>query len=572
MRTRGIITKLLLSAVFSVTAISVCMAAQTPDSLKTSYGFSVRTNLVWAAAAEPNAGFEIPVGEHVTVGANGGLKAWPRWMPWDWDYSNATHWRNFAVVPELRYYLGQIYDGLFAGTDFIYTHFNVGDIDFPFGMYSEASDYRLQGAYWAAGVFAGYAWWPLDHWRFEVEAGISAGLAAYDRFDCPHCGTKLGQERKPAVVPKLGVNVAYNPVGKEEMARRRKARSGGNVSVNNIVLSGTDTITVLSPPVAFVVHLKDVEAPQSTGDSLSRENHWVIPIEKYRPLDHLTRPGTDSVQYVNFKLNDSQLIPDYRSNARVLSQLEKAILRIKADARTDEMLISIVGLASIDGPQALNDTLSKKRAMAVADYLSLKTGISRRFFETLGKGEAWDWFKDQLEAIPGGGEGLTAEQVATLLDIIENEPDADLRERRMRADASLYRILQTSLLENQRNSGYIRVYYHTAPHQPTEQFNGKIYDLIKAKRYHDAVRAIQDSPELMERAKDNPEAMNAYGVALYFTALDNKDTEQEHQAIELIRTAARNGSEAASQNLEETSVYSAARKEYEAWLEAMKEE
>ena len=226
-----------------------------------------------------------------------------------------------------------------------------------------------------------------------------------------------------------------------------------------------------------------------------------------------------------------------------------------------------MGLASIDGPQALNDTLSRKRSMAVADYLSQRTGVSRKFFETIGKGEAWDWFKDQLEAIPDGGEGLSAEQVATLLDIIYNEPDADARERRIRADVSLYRALETSLLENQRNSGYIRIYYHMAPDQPTEQFNGKVYNLIKSKRYHDAVRSIQESPELMERAKDNPEAMNAYGIALYFSALDKNDANQEREAIELLKTAARRGSEAASQNLEGTAVYSAARKEYQAWVD-----
>ena len=43
-----------------------------------SEDWNLRTNLLWAATAEPNLGFELAVGEHWTVGGNFGLKAWPR--------------------------------------------------------------------------------------------------------------------------------------------------------------------------------------------------------------------------------------------------------------------------------------------------------------------------------------------------------------------------------------------------------------------------------------------------------------------------------------------------------------
>lgn len=556
----------IVTSAFLAALALICSASplQDADSLKTGYGISVRNNLAWDLASEPNVGFEVPVGEHVTVGGNAALKSWPRWTPWDWDNKTIDrHWRNFAVVPEVRYYLGQVYDGWFAGADFLYTHFNVGDIDFPFGMYPDASDFRLQGAFWAGGVFAGYAWWPWQHWRLELEAGVAAGLAAYDKYTCAHCGTKLPQERKPAVVPKIGVNIAYNTVGKDEVAQRR-ARRG------NIVLSGTDTITVLNPPVVFTVHLKDVVPPETSGDMLSHEEPWVIPIEKYRPLDYLTRPGKDSIQYVTFKLNDSKLLPEYKSNARVLDQLVKTITRIRDDESVDELLISIVGLASIEGRQGLNDTLSVSRSMAVADYLNRETGVSRRFFETMGKGEAWDWFRNQLEAIPDGGEGLTAQQVRKLLGIIYDEPDPDRREALIRADAPLYKALE-SLLEDQRNSGYIRIYYHNAPDKVTERFNSDVMGLVKGKRYHDAVRLIKADPELEKRVQSDPEAANAYGMALYFTALDNRDADAEARAIAIVRQAAKDGSHAAQENLEGIETYGPARKEYEAWLDAMKE-
>lgn len=551
-----------LLALLSVSRLGVHAAPVPADSLRWE-GMSIRTNLLWDAAAEPNIGLEFPVGDHWSVGANAGIKAWPRWLAWDWDSSKPAHWRNFAVVPEVRYYLDQVYKGFFAGADFIYTHFNVGAVKFPFNMYPETADSRVQGSYWAGGLFAGYAWWPFQHWRFELEAGVAAGLAAYDRFDCDHCGSKTGEIRKPAVVPKLGLNVAFNPVRRDEAERRRAAR--------RLVHSGTDTLTVLSAPVAFVVELKDAEGPESAGDRLAKEKPWVIPITAYRPLDYLTRPGKDSIQYVIFPVGSAGLDRQLDRNAEVLDQLQSAIETIRDDETTDEILVSIVGLSSIEGPRAQNDTLSVHRARAVADYLNARTFVSRKFFETIGKGEAWDWFKDQLEAITDGGEGLTKEEVSWLLNLVYHEKDADVRERQLRARPALYKKVVNTLLKDQRNAGYIRVYYSNKPDPATQKLNGPVYALIGAKKYHKAVKEIQADESVMALVRQNPEAANAYGVALYFVALDNKDEAAEKEALALLKKAAAEGSAAAAENLKGTETYGPARKEFEAWQEAMKE-
>lgn len=544
MRTRVLIFILNLTVVFSV-AGSVPLYSQ---------DFSIRTNLLWDAVSEPNLGVEFPVGEHWSVGGDFGLKAWPRWLAWDWDNTNPTHWRNFALVPEVRYYLDEVYQGFFAGADALYTHYNVGAVPTPFHMYPEAENYRLQGSYWAGGLFAGYAWWPWQHWRLEVEAGAAVGLAAYDRYDCPHCGTKLAEERKVGVVPKLALNVAYNPVSKEKHQARKASA---------MVVSGRDTITVLTPPVAFVVQLRDVKAPETQPDRLAKKNDWVIPIEKYRPLDYLTRPGRDSVMYVTFEVDSDVLKPEFGNNAKVLDQLQSAIEVIRDAQTTDELLISVVGLASIEGPQDRNDTLSVHRAKAVADYLNQKTFVSKRCFETLGKGEAWDWFKAQLDADPNANDKLR--------DIVYNEPDADARERKIKADANLYKEVKDKYLRDQRNSGYIRIYYSNLPDEPTQKWNGAVMELLKGKNYAQAVRMVEDDPALMARVKADAEAANAYGIALYFTALDNKDEAAEQRAIGLLEKASRLGSAAARHNLKGTETYGPARKEYEAWKELMNE-
>jgi len=517
---------------------------------------SLRTNLLWDAVSEPNLGLEWQTGEHWSVGVDAGLKAWPRWLAWDWDQQNPTHWRNFAVVPEVRYYVKEVFQGMFFGADALYTHYNVGNVPTPFHMYPEVENYRLQGSFWAGGLFAGYAWWPWQHWRLELEAGAAVGLAAYDRFECDHCGTKLAEERKVGVVPKLALNVAYNPVSREKHKSRKPS---------SLVISGTDTITVLTPPVAFVVQLKDVKAPMTVADSLAQENPWIIPIGKYRPLTYLDlkRPAADSLLFVNYELSSYALRRDYMNNAQVLDKMQSAVETIRDAKSTDELLVSVVGFASIEGPQRLNDTLSVRRARAVAEYIGSRTGLARRQFDVIGKGEAWDWFKDQLKSRPEGNEKL--------FEIVFNEPDADTREKRIKEDPDLYEKVKKEFLADQRNSGFIRVYYSNLPDPVTEKWNGLVAGYLKAKKYAQAVQAVQADAALLSRVKSDAEAANAYGIALYFTALDNKDEALEAQAVSLLEEAARMGSECARHNLEGTKVYGPARKEYEAWIEIMKE-
>jgi len=545
--------------VASVLGVYSVQASSYPADTLSRGGFemSIRTNLLWDAVSEPNIGLEFPVGDHWSVGGNFGLKAWPRWLAWDWDNeTNPTHWRNFAVVPEVRYYFNQVYEGLFTGADFLYTHYNVGAVDIP--LYPEVKQFRDQGSYWAGGLFVGYAWWPWQHFRLELEAGAAVGLAAYDRFDCPHCGTKVAEERKPAVVPKLAVNIAWNPVSRDKTHQRREAKKA------SLVYSGTDTITVLTPPVAFVVNLKEVQQPKSTGDRLSEEYSWVIPVEKYRPFDYLTRPGRDSVEYVRFQMDSDVLEPSYSENAQRLDRLQSAIEAIQKDSRTEEVLVSIVGLASIEGPVDRNDTLAVRRARALASYLSDATGLERRAFETIGKGEAWDWFLSQAKAQP--------EEYSSLIDIIGTNSDPDVREQKLKANRSLYNKVKKEFLEDQRSAGYLRVYYGDASDPATDRLNGPIAKLITEKHYAEAVREIESDQAVMDRVKEDAEAMNAYAVALYFTALDTSDSEAEARALDLLEQAASLGSEAARENLKGTEVYGPARKEYEAWIKVMSEE
>jgi hypothetical protein len=168
-------------------------------------GVSFRTNLAWDAVAEPNLGIEFPIGKHWSLGVNAGLKPWPRYLAWDWNTENPTHWRNFAVLPEARYYFKQVYGGLFLAGDAIYSHFNVGNVKL-----SDGNRYRLQGDLYGGILSVGYSWWIAPHWRIETVAGAGLGYAKADQFECTHCGSQVGTQQGVVLVPKLGINIAYN--------------------------------------------------------------------------------------------------------------------------------------------------------------------------------------------------------------------------------------------------------------------------------------------------------------------------------------------------------------------------
>lgn len=207
--------------VFLLALVALCQVARAQVSL--------RTNLLWDAVSEPNLGIELALGEHWSVGVDGGLKAWPRWLAWDWEsQENTTHWRNFAVVPELRYYLKEVYDGLYFGADLLYTHFNVGNVQFPFGLYPQVRDARLQGDLLGAGLLAGRSYWLGRHWRVEAQLGVAVGYYYAGKYSCDHCSSQEGVAEGPAVVPKLGVNIGWNP-----RARQKKEEVMEIINNNN---------------------------------------------------------------------------------------------------------------------------------------------------------------------------------------------------------------------------------------------------------------------------------------------------------------------------------------------------
>lgn len=163
----------------------------------------LRNNLVYDAALTPNLGFDIALSKKWSLGANLGYRPWPT------DDHKTKKWRHFLIAPELRHWNDSVFKhkSTYWGLNVFYSHYNVSNVKFPFGMYKEVRDHRLEGDLLGLGIFYGKTWRLNRTFRLELEGGIGAGLAWYDKFECGHCGAKIGEDTKPFLIPKIVVNI-----------------------------------------------------------------------------------------------------------------------------------------------------------------------------------------------------------------------------------------------------------------------------------------------------------------------------------------------------------------------------
>ena len=531
-----------------------------------------RNNILYDIAGAVNFGFEVPVSRHWTLGGNVGLKPWPRFYAWEWHKDTQAKWRHILFVPEARYYTRTLKEGHFFGADLLWTHFNTGGVSFPLGMYRDVKQYRIQGDFWGLGLFYGYSWWIGRHFRIEAEAGLAAGYADATKYECRTCGDAVGPKRGAAIVPKLGLNLVY------DLYRNPKFDRGHDTTV---FIRETDTLLIPSKPSIFLIHLNNVKGPRSLGDVLADSLPFVFPFSRHANLEDLPAPARDSMLYVHFPLDRTELREDFAGNKPILDSIVRITRMLQYDPQIASELISIVGLASIEGSVSHNQDLSDGRAKALKKYVMDRTGVPDKHFETLAKGEAWDWFEQQLRSLPAEEN----EWVGWAIDIIESESDLDRREALLKADAAKYEQIRSHLLADQRNSGYLRIYYENKPDPGTDLFNDRVIGLIRGKQYKEAVKAIEKDPEIRDKTiRRDPDARNAYGIALFFDAVqrdhlmkmepgdafdqkaEDRYQEETAKAIAYIREAAELGSKAAKANLCELDKYNHEREVYRAFM------
>lgn len=474
--------KIVLFMVFLFNAITGINAQQ----------ITLSNNLLYDAWLTPNLRIGARLSPHWSMGLTGGYRPWPT------SDETSRKWRHVLISPDLRYWTDSVNVHHFFGANLIYSHYNVADLKFPFGMYKSVRNERRQGDLGALGLFYGYSW-PLGrHWNIEALIGAAVGYTSYNNYACGHCGKKIGSNKKFFAMPQAALNIVFNFPGRRVL----------------------EEPVIETEPVeewTFIPYLSAV--PELT----SREGRMH---QDERPLN------------VHFPFDKYELRTDFRDNAQVLSKIIDITRHILTDSTINVKTINIIGLASIEGPIAHNEDLGKNRALALQHYVQQELNLPDSLFGTAGGGEAWDDFRAQLEE-EVAKDSAHSEQMRQALAIIDNEQDLNKRERKLKRmnGGSTWRYIAQHILRDQRVSGYMRVYYKYDPDKVFAIVNRAV-GLLRT----DCSDCHHQALEQLQAVKHDERALNALGVAYYLCGYTS-------EALDCFKRAADNGDTDAKNNL-----------------------
>ena len=118
---------------------------------------------------------------------------------------------------------------------------------------------------------------------------------------------------------------------------------------------------------------------------------------------------------LQFKVNQTTLLPEFGSNAQVLAETREVIQRVKNDPLLEVREITVQGYASPEGHAEANYQLSQGRAQAFVDYLHRQdVPVSRQMISAQGMGEDWNGLRDAV----AGSDLHDREKVLGAIDAI----------------------------------------------------------------------------------------------------------------------------------------------------------
>jgi len=506
--------------IFILTALFCCAFTDTHAQTVT-----VSNNLLYDTLLTPNMRVGLRVAPQWSIGMTAGYRPWPL------DDTATRKLRHLLLSPSIRFWADSVNVHHFFGTNIIYSHYNVGGVTFPFGLYKSVRNERRQGDLLALGVFYGYSWPVGRYFNVEAMIGSAIGYTRFDRFECVHCGQLLGNDKKLFAMPQAALNIVYNIPGRP--ARMLPAEEP-------VVVVVPPTTTTEEPqPEPFEPIVRVVPDFTGRAGQLQKENPVLAHISQYKPYDRTRIMRRDkNALFVHFHLAKSVLHTDFRDNESVLERIVDITRQIMADTTSSVKTIQIIGFASIEGPIAGNEKLGSDRALALQHYVQEQLQIPDSLFDTVGGGEAWAEFRDQLvECVTT--ESQHSEELQQAIDIIDSESDANIREQKLRRmnGGRTWNYIKEHILSDQRNSGYVRIYYDYVPDKAAKVINEASELLTNdcSDCHHEALR-------LLLTVRNDERALNALGTAYWLCG-------QQQEALECFRSAASRGNADAQENL-----------------------
>lgn len=517
----------------------------------------LKNNLLYDATLSFNLGVETKLAPHWSFEFNAGYNPW--------TFANDKKWKHLMVSPQVRYWFkrkeeavqidgdqrvrAHVFDkktgqyseeyrmrpvsyeepahyfrGWFVGADLVYSHFNAGNVKFPLGLYKKVRNQRMQGNLYAVGLFGGYSWELNHRWNLSADLGMHVGWYDAKIYECGHCGTYKGKDDDVFLMPKLGVNIIYKFGKKPEKP------------IEPIVIEEPKQMAYMAMPAQIRLMESHVEDNTGKAGLLEKDNPVLQHISNYKPYDssRILRKEKGAL-YVYFPLDKTELRRDFRDNSPTLDRIVSIVDEVLADTTSDVKIIQIVGMASIEGAEAHNQELGQGRADALKNYIIGHSNATEPLFDVANGGEAWSEFRDQVNDETFDGK-------ADILAIIDGSDSPAMKERKIKAlnGGKTYQYLKDNILKDQRNSGYIRIYYDYVT-DTNAQIIKQAQQLNKQQQYQQAL-------ELLNTVQHDPRAWNEMGIT-YFYLKDND------KALEYFKRGADAGDPAAKRNYDSLSKY-----------------
>lgn len=165
--------------------LAVCWCSGTANA----QDIAAKTNLLYWATTTPNLSVEFGLGKRTTLDITGAYN------PWTLDKDTNKKFKHLMVIPEVRYWLCERFNGHFLGAHLIGGIYNIGNLDADFKLFGtdfgSLKNYRYEGWMIGAGIGYGYQWLLSRHWSLEAEIGIGYIYTRADKYECVHCGDKV---------------------------------------------------------------------------------------------------------------------------------------------------------------------------------------------------------------------------------------------------------------------------------------------------------------------------------------------------------------------------------------------
>ena len=156
--------------------------------------------------------------------------------------------------------------------------------------------------------------------------------------------------------------------------------------------------------------------------------------------------------YIDFRVNRTEIRPDYRNNRRELDKIIATIDSVRADKDITVTSLSIKGYASPEGSYAGNARLAAGRTEALKRYLTDRYHFTDTLFVTDYEPENWEG----LRAYVAQSDLADKDDILTLIDS-DLEPDA--KETRLKREhPESYRHLLAECYPGLRRSDYVVTY------------------------------------------------------------------------------------------------------------------